>query len=191
MTLKDYAAKLEELNAALADFNKRNGSIFVECQALEKALAETAEKLRDFVENESVPQQPKPPHSRWKPRDGSQYYWVSGCGAIELSNWREDEFDQNAFAIGNVYETKAEAEFAAEQMKVLAEMGNWMGSWNGPYCIRLYPLYGIKVVSTPTQFGDGEMRFDTQEDALHCIAVVGAERIRKYYFAAADETDSE
>ena len=163
MTKIEYEAKIAELEAQIAEL--KNAEI-------------EADRL-------------KPPRSRWKPRDGSQHYWVSGRGAIELSNWRGDKFDQNAFAIGNVFETKAEAEFAAEQMKVLAEMGEWMCSWNGPFCIRLYSLHGLKVMATPDQFSDGEMRFDTEEDALHCIAAVGAERIRKYYFAAADEADSE
>ena len=151
-----------------------------EIAALKKRIAEL-----ETAQIEEEP--PAPPHPRWKPEQGYYYYCVEPNPSSpisfyyyggELTAVLENEFD-----IGNLFRTIEDAGFAAERLKVLAEMREWAGKWCDTWCIyytdgRIEPL----SVRTFKDITYGEMRFATNEDAQNCIKAVGEDRIKKYYF---------
>lgn len=56
---------------------------------------------------------------RWKPECGETYYFVDSLFCIGGYEWRDDSTDRSYYEIGNCFETKAEAEAAAEKVKAL------------------------------------------------------------------------
>lgn len=88
--------------------------------------------------------------------------------------------------------TKAEAEFAAERLKVLTEMREWVGNWNDEFSLRYDENSGIETYLHlfPCKTY-GEMRFATKEDAINCIEAVGEERLKKYYFCLPKDDEYE
>ena len=143
-------------------------------------------------------EKPKPPHPRWKPKDNELYYTNTGYG--ETCNWfyysiGDDTRVIGRYSIGNVFRTEAEAEFAAERLKVLAKMREWAGNYNDPYAISYIGFNNqdvqIIVVDKTGYSSFGEMRFATREDAKNCINEVGEDRIIKYYFMVPEETNND
>ena len=54
------------------------------------------------------------------PKEGDTYYFINPNGSIQPETY-ELEYDREAYLIGNCFRTKEEAEFAVEQLKVIAE----------------------------------------------------------------------
>jgi hypothetical protein len=129
---------------------------------------------------------PKPPHPRWKPKDNELYYTNTGYG--ETCNWfyysiGDDTRVIGRYSIGNVFRTEAEAEFAAERLKVLAEMREWAGNPNDLYRLVFdYNTSEFTANISSRRYTSGGMRFASRKDAENCIEAVGADRIKKYYF---------
>ena len=110
MTREEYEAKLTELERQLAE-------------------------LKNTEIEEDIPQ---PPHPMWKPEEDGQYWYISEYGTTLKFIWYGDEDDDHKFKFGNLYKTKEEADYAAERMKVLAEMREWAGKWDDDYTIRYH-----------------------------------------------------
>lgn len=157
-----------------------------EIVALKKRIAE--------LETAQIEEElPAPPHPRWKPEPGYYYYCIEPNPSSpisfyyyggELTAVLENEFD-----IGNLFRTREDAGFAAERLKVLAEMKEWAGNYDDLW-ILLYAGPNKAIVPeivTNGEFTRGEMRFATREDAENCIRAVGADRIIKYYFEISQE----
>lgn len=173
MTIEELEKRQDEL-AAMWD------ELQAEINALKNAQAEEAK--------------PKPPHPRWKPKDNELYYTNTGYG--ETCNWfyfstGDDTRVIGRYSIGNIFRTEAEAEFAAERLKVLAEMREWAGNYNDGYSL-IYDIDKKRVCYTPAseRLVFGEMRFTTGADAEECIEAIGAERLMKYYFLIQEEDKS-
>ena len=82
-----------------------------------------------------------------------------------------------------MFKTEAEAEFAIERLKVIAEMREWAGNWNDRYAISVDPCdKKLKVLDRILLWSNGDMRFATEKDAKNCLKAVGEDRIKKYYF---------
>lgn len=159
-----------------------------EIVALKKRIAEleTAQ-----IEEEKT----TPPHPRWKPEQGYYYYCVEP-NSVSLVSFYYCDADRTALLegdidIGNVFHTREDAEFAAERLKVLAEMREWAGKWNDPHAIAYVKKTQIVVNDRLSTISHGEMRFATIEDAENCIKAVGEDRIKKYYFRVSEETENE
>jgi hypothetical protein len=133
-------------------------------------------------------EKPKPPHPRPYPEDGQNYFSFNCMGGVYESEWCSDQYDLDARESGNVFFGKTAAEFAAERMKVLAEMREWAGNWDDPYVL-YYGFEHGKVFAYPTTDVDGALKFRTEEDAYNCIKAVGEERIKKYYFIIPDNEE--
>ena len=56
---------------------------------------------------------------RWKPKNGESYFFISGDGLVNLSDWDNDVFDNYYYNFGNCFRTKEEAEKALERVKEL------------------------------------------------------------------------
>lgn len=175
MTIKELEKKLTELNDMRLELRE---------QIKEMKLA-TAEA-----------ESPKPPHPRWKPEQGIYYYCIEANSISPVSFYYYDAdratVHKTNIEIGNVFHTKAEAEFAAERLKVLTEMREWAGNWNDEFSLRYEENSGIETYLHlfPCKTY-GEMRFATKEDALNCINAVGEDRIKKYYFMIPEEANND
>lgn len=150
-------------------------------EALEREIA----ALRQEVVEDGVT--PKPPHPRWKPEEEEQYYTINvGYACAGLNYWDCDTLDGDIYSLGFVFKTEAEAEFAIERLKVLAEMREWAGKWDDPW-VMIYDGWSPKAIlihAPDVTFG--ELRFATREDAEGCIKAVGKDRLIKYYFGVRD-----
>ena len=149
---------------------------------LERRVKELEREKADGREKETADVRVSPPNPRWKPTAYDEYYAVSD-GRVMALICGEDEVDERYFAVGGIFRVEADAEFALERLKVLAEMQEWAGNWNDQYTICVDPCDGTNLyVFDRLLWTSGEMRFATKEDAENCIKAVGADRIKKYYF---------
>lgn len=147
-------------------------------------VAEIKERLAKLEAAQPAEDPPKPPHPRPYPEDGQIYFSFNGMGGVYESEWCSDQYDLDAREYGNVFFGKTAAEFAAERMKVLAEMREWAGNLDDPY-ILYYNHISRYVGTTYTQNTNltyGEMRYATKADAEECVKAVGVDRVKKYYF---------
>lgn len=159
MTIEELEKKLTELDDLRSELNAQ--------------IAEL--KLRGE-------EKPMPPHQRPEPKEGDMYYYISADGFILLRSWFGAPRDDNSRAIGNVFAAEEAAKFAAERLKVLAEMRKWAGNWDDPWVI-FYDGWSPKAISIHApDITFGELRFATQYDARNCIKAVGKDRLIKYYF---------
>lgn len=169
MTIEELEKRQDEL-AVMWD------ELQVEINALKKAQAEEAK--------------PKPPHPRWTPERDEHYYTIDIGGACAgWETWDSDNLDGDIYSLGFVFKTEAEADFALERLKVLAEMREWAGhNYDGAYIYYHRPSDEIMVNwdgDSTNCFGD--IRFKCVDDAENCIKAVGADRIKKYYFMIPEE----
>lgn len=122
------------------------------------------------------------------PQDGDEYWYIDSEGWIDgpCEYLSGDDWDVERLLIGNVFKTKAEAEFAVEKLKVEAELrefGKPFESGDVNYCI-LGDLEGGRVAVMcraylPTQ---GTIYFESAEKAQQAIEEIGEDRIKKYIF---------
>jgi hypothetical protein len=136
-------------------------------------------------------EKPKPPHPRPYPVDGQNYFSFNCMGGVYESEWCSDQYDLDARESGNVFFGKTAAEFAAERMKVLAEMREWAGNWDDGVALKYDGTKKLisAIFISPRQYTFGDMRFATKEDAEGCIKAVGKERLLRYYFMVPEEDD--
>ena len=158
----------------------------------ENRLAELQTQIDELKNTEIEEKPPTPPHPRWKPEIGKTYYHAYRGDDL----WYGLDQDQKSYAVGDVFKTRSEAEFAAERLKVIAEMREWAGKWNDKYSIAYVNVLSgdtrIIVNDRLSTLSHGEMRFATKEDAENCIKAVGEERLKKYYFMVLeDEADDD
>ena len=180
---KGINERIEEIRDRIGDLNarlKEQIDSMIDICGTVKALAE---QVREAV-GQDPPAPPPPPHPRWEPRVDDIYYKVIDTGLFTSQIWSKSSFDYERYDIGNVFKSSKEADFAAERLKVLAEMNEWAGhGYNGAYIYYHRPsdeiLIGWNGNST---YWFGDIRFKCVDDAENCIKAVGKDRIKKYYF---------
>ena len=157
----------------------------------ESKLAELERQLAELKKAEIEEEKPSPPHPRWEPEE-DQYYFRVELGEACPSTWTDAFADRRRYEYGNVFRTEAEAEYAAERMKVLTEMREWAGKWDDEFQIGYSKDFGVVSIYADTSLVvKGDMRFESYDDAKNCIEAVGEDRIKKYYFGVPDdETDA-
>lgn len=126
-----------------------------------------------------------------KPVLNAVYYCILSDGAIRQTYNDVTDIDEKRFAIGNYFRTKEEAEFAIEQLKVIEELKQFASTECGGKDAIYYMSYdtdsnSIHSCVTLENIYTGELRFKTKELADQAIVVVGADRIKKYYFGITD-----
>ena len=80
-------------------------------EAFEKAAEEAAEKILEECPRKEIKEDLEP----WEPKEEDVYYYV-GTG-VDHTTWADDEYDQRALSIGNIFRTEEEAEKAVEWLK--------------------------------------------------------------------------
>lgn len=113
----------------------------------------------------------------WKPKHGSEYFWIDECGSILPGTfYRDSLYDQQRLTFGNVYRTEKEAEKARERR--LAEVRlrqtsdfkpdfeNGNGGWVVFYSYADKELHSMRDSCTDS----GELvRYATEEDSRKSI----------------------
>ena len=160
---------IDELEKKMAELDDLRVELREQIKEMKKAMVEE-EKLT-------------PPHPRWKPKNGETYFCLSTRGYLSKDKWFDTAPYEDAYRFGNLFLSAEDATFAAERLKVLAEMQEWAGNWDDGYNLRYDEIRKIETISQALPHKSyGEIRFATREDAENCIKAVGEDRIRKYYF---------
>lgn len=156
----------------------------------EKEVVDMLIKAFKNAKEEDAPKMSTPPHPRWMPKESEFYYYIMDTGGIHIDRWNSDNIDKFRFSTGNVFrrdnvfQISAEAEFALERLKVIAEMREWAGhNYDGAYIYYHRPSDEIMINwNGESTYCFGEIRFKCVDDAENCIKAVGKDRIKKYYF---------
>lgn len=151
-------------------------------QRLETLEREIAALKLENVEDESE----KPPHQRPKLKQGEIYYSIENNGKAYSRTWIDTGWDSERLAFGNVFATEEAADFAAERLKVIAEMREWAGKWDDPWYLRYDGGEIVACKRLVLTLSLGELRFRSEDDANNCIKAVGKDRLIKYYFGVHD-----
>ena len=147
-----------------------------ELEAKYKQLGEEIEKFKQ--------EQAKPKTGRWKPRYKEEYWVIGQGGDTDIYTWIESLFDNDRYALGNCFETEAEAEFEVEKLKVFAELSeyatefvkgsrHWDFYWDH-YSNELEYIW-CDSYKYPVLY------FPSKETAQQAIQDVGEERVKRYY----------
>lgn len=133
----------------------------------------------------------------WEPELDEKYYIICGDGSIDYNNYDFDNADKRFMAIGNCFQTKEQAEFMAEKLKVIHELEKFAYENNGEeimsyfktllkakYFLRIEIRSNkLEVVSSPNyEYLPFHIYFDSEELAKKAIETIGEDRIKKYYF---------
>lgn len=156
-------------------------------------LNELMEKYGEYEVKEGfmdLLEKPKP-KSVWDLEEGDTYYYIDVYGDISDGRIGNDSSEDEIFAIGNVFLTEEDAEFAVERLKVIAELKKYAkefsdGEWKDNKTQKYYIVYRysgdyIRSILTYTS-KDNVLYFESPEKAQEAIDAVGEERIKKYYF---------
>ena len=124
------------------------------------------------------------------PQEGDSFYSISETGNIEGGMiWGGYPVDMNRMAIGNVFRTKDQAEFAAEKLRVEAELRKFSRKfiWGGEnWILSMGTNKDIFLVYEDDEMNQGAVYFEDEYKALEAIEAVGKERIKKYIFGVED-----
>lgn len=132
----------------------------------------------------------------WKPEIRGNYYLINGTGHISCNPYDDDDTDKRFLSLGNCFQTKEQAEFMAEKLKVIHELEKFAYEnneeeidWNNSEQ-RKYYLYfdytDMSIVSCDSyskcQHIPLAVYFTSNEIADKSIKAIGEERLKKYYF---------
>ena len=120
------------------------------------------------------------------PQYGDDYWFLLSGGTIYDNFYTNSYVDNKRLEIGNFFETKEQAEFAVEKLKVEAELRKY----SKPFELDSYNHYIFLDTGTDCLCVDslsycqsqGTIHFESEEKAQKAIESVGEERIKKYIF---------
>lgn len=124
---------------------------------------------------------------RWHPHCGDMYWHIvrSETGCYE---WDGGSVDNAMWRVGNCFRTKEEAEFALEQLKVIAQLKEYAEPEDVQWDLEkihhtiIYENKSQKIeVGISCFYKHSELTFASKEDALAAVEAVGEERVKKYY----------
>lgn len=121
------------------------------------------------------------------PKCSNKYYFINESEVCE-SFWYDDELDRERLSLGNCFETREEAEFVVERLKVLHEMKQFAEpkdyKWdknNNHYYIYYRFSTNTAEIGYVTSYKTNDIYFKSREDAEACIKTVGEDKIKKYF----------
>lgn len=134
-------------------------------------------------------------------KNGDTYYFITNDGQIGIAKWQGRASDFRRLALGNVFKTEKDTEFAIEKQKVRVELQMFAdehndqerAAWDGfneHFGICYNCCRGDLDISTMCQFRDiGAIYFNSPEIAEDAANKVGVKRIMKYLFDVDCEVD--
>lgn len=163
-----------------------NENIGINMENLEE---EEIEQLLALIEKANKPQ-----NKVWKPHEKESFYYIDDCeGTVETWTFSILKH-QKRLAMGNCFQTRAEAKFALERLKVLHELRVLANGFNPlKECKDGYVLgydLTLKIVEIINTYGSGyifnDIPFETESKAKKAIKIIGEKRLKKYYFCIED-----
>lgn len=166
----------------------------------EKLTPEQNAVIESILKMQNAEIQPEQKFCVWKPVIGDEYYFNNFSGNICKCTWADMLVDNNAWDIGNCYQTEEEAKFARERLKVIAELRRFAEEHNDPidwnkemqkYEISCYHNSGEADIHISfTYYGHASnICFSSKEIAQAAINEIGKDRILKYYFEVKEKTE--
>lgn len=143
-----------------------------ENKALKERIAELEEQEKD---------------EQGLPQEDDFYWYVDPTGRALIGEWEGFNIAKDMLEIGNIFQTEEQAEFAAEKLKVEAELRkfsrpfkegeneNWFILW-GTYKKEVQIDWSRKLIR------QGTIYFESRKKANEAVESVGEERIKKYIF---------
>ena len=124
------------------------------------------------------------------PQVDDDYWYVNGDAETMFSVWYGDDYDKGRLSIDNVFKTKDQAEFAAEKLRVEAELRKFSRPFEYGKS-NYYLFFDIDGNSFRNDFTSycppqGAICFESEEKAQQAVSTVGKERIKKYLFGVED-----
>ena len=120
------------------------------------------------------------------PQVGDIYWRIDDKGSVDNSIYNDYYTDNHRQAIGNFFQTKQQAEFTVEKLKVEEELRKYSRPFKedeNNYYIEIY-LPNKKLSIDRSEFfkTQGTIYFESKKVANETIDTVGADRIKKYIF---------
>ena len=119
------------------------------------------------------------------PQYGNTYWCINAYGGVSKEIWDGYDIEKDMLEIGNGFRTEQEAEFAAEKLRVEAELRKFSRPfyWGGEnWILSMGTNKGIFLVYEDDEMNQGAIYFGDEYKALEAIEAVGKERIKKYLF---------
>ena len=151
-------------------------------------FANLADELSKLLPDIEIPEEEEDTWEMKCPyKDGDEYYFVSANGLAKYDSWDNYDFEKRAFAQGNIFKTKQEAELETKRRNLLTRFrtfrdecnDGWNLDWNNhnskKWCITkneegMYAMWTFEFNSF-SYFG----YFKNQEDAERAIELFGDE----------------
>lgn len=120
------------------------------------------------------------------PKVGDEYWRIDDIGSVDNYMYNDYYNDNHRQAIGNMFKTKEQAEFAVEKLKVESELRKFSRPFkdnDNNYYIELYLFDKTLSIDIDEHFQtQGTIYFESKKVAQQAIETVGEERIKKYIF---------
>lgn len=151
-----------------------------ELKALKERIAELEGQVKEeYVKGEQA-----------FPQGGDDYWFVDAEGNVLCTIYTEYHDDKRKMEIGNIFKTKEQAEFAAEKLKVEAELRKFSRPFESVKFNHYIFFYidgnSVEVGCKTGCHSQGIIYFESEEKAQQAIDAVGVERIKKYIFEVED-----
>ncbi|UNY50257.1 hypothetical protein [Stenotrophomonas phage vB_SmeS_BUCT704] len=149
-----------------------------------KALKERIDELEEQAKEEYVKGE------QAFPQGGDDYCFVDAEGNVVFTTYTEYHDDKRKMEIGNIFRTKEEAEFAAEKLRVEAELRKYSKPFkeDDDNCfIQINSSHNNIVIDNDECYQtQGTIYFKNRFEAHDAIETVGEDRIKKYIFGVED-----
>lgn len=134
-------------------------------------------------------------------KNGDEYYYITNDGQIGIAKWQGRASDLRRLALGNVFKTEKDTEFAIEKQKVNVELQRYAEEhnnsekliWDGEneHCCIRYDIVDRDLTTAylyASQTING-IYFTSPEIAEDAANKIGTKRIMKYLFDVDCEVD--
>lgn len=134
-------------------------------------------------------------------KNGDEYYYITNDGQIGIAKWQGRASDLRRLALGNVFKTEKDTEFAIEKQKVNVELQRYADEHNDPEKeewdgenVHCSIGYSVDEDDLDTAFAFdirriGNIYFTSEEIAADAANKIGTKRILKYLFDVDCEVD--
>ena len=158
----------------------------------QEILAEISELKDRLNKLEKMYDSLTPPYKRWRAEKDDDYYFIRAEGIVCFDRENEAIMDNSRYELGNYFETREEAEFEVERLKVIAELKEWATPPTDFDWDNNNRKYILEVRSTTEKcflaidydyvYQLSDLYFRTKEQAENAIKAIGEDKIIKYYF---------
>lgn len=189
MTIKECEENIVKLKKRVAvwaeqanNFQERADMACREAAEMKAELAALEERLNQLKAEDMA-------EANVWPKYGDRYFVIFDSGRIDWVVWYGTSADNERLSIGNCFRTEEDAEFVVERLKVLADMRksafepDWKDNRQQKWSI-FYDCEDNTIQYPACRFYSKgmDMYFESRERAKECVATIGEERLKKYYF---------